>query len=521
MGVLEIFSLLVAFIILLIGIFVEGGNTQEDEQNNKNNEVVGGANKSTSTNLMIFHRDLRAIDNTALNMAAKDADAVMCVFIFDDAQVGPINSFRSVASIQFMIESIEELNKSLDNKLVICRGNTANVVEGLIKDNNIKGVYFNADYTPFAVTRDKKIQEICEKASIPCYNPHDVLILDGKVTFYKKFTPFHNMYAHAKIRDPNMIAPTNIANQVINRFPTTLDTIRKLIGVEETKEENKLDIPPDVEGLQQPTTGGATSIKGGRNNGLAILNSLVANQPKYNVDRDMLAKNTTRLSAHNKFGTLSCREVYYAFARLPASSKDLTKQMFWRDFYYTLMINDPNALKGSFNSKYDTDAIWLPKQVQDKHFLVWTQAATGFPVVDACMRELNTNNYMHNRGRMIVADFLIKLLGVEWRRGEKYFAQQLFDYDPAQNNYNWQWVAGTGPFSQPDFRVFNPRLQSEKFDPKCEYIYKWLPELKDVPAKDIHNWDLVWAKYPNVKYAKPIISYETSRDEYMQRIKLK
>lgn len=517
---IELISLCIGFIVLVIAIIAG----YMDKGGNDCKVVVGaGSNNKANTNLMIFHRDLRCIDNTALDIASKNADNVICVFIFDDAQIGASNSYRSVASINFMIESIEELNAELNNNLLICKGDTATIVEELIKENNIKGVYFNADYTPFAVSRTKKIKDICEKYSVTVECPHDVLILDGNVELYLKFTPFHNRYAGAKIRIPGTSKPKNIiavsdvsdvSGVSVNMSnKTTLDTIRKIINSNGDNNGNN--------------NGNNDTIKGGRSRGLEILAS-IKKHSTYNNDRDMLAYPTTRLSAHNKFGTVSCREVYYAFSTLPLSSKDLTKQMFWRDFYYTLMINDPNALKGAYNSKYNTDAIWLDEPIQKKHFDAWKTATTGYPVIDACMRELNSNHYMHNRGRMIVADFLIKLLGVNWQTGEKYFAQQLVDYDPAQNNYNWQWVAGTGPFSQPAFRVFNPRSQSENFDPNCEYIRKWCPELKDVSCDDIHNWDIAYTKYINeggasnaegVKYPAPIINYITARSEYLQRIK--
>jgi deoxyribodipyrimidine photo-lyase len=209
--------------------------------------------------------------------------------------------------------------------------------------------------------------------------------------------------------------------------------------------------------------------------------------------------------------------VYHAFKALPNGGSDLIKQLFWRDFYYNIMMHDPNALKGNYSSKFDG----FPWNEPGENFNAWKEGRTGFPVVDACMRELNSTGYMHNRGRMIVADFLIKILRIDWRLGEHYFATKLIDYDPAQNNYNWQWVAGTAPFSQPYFRVFNPWTQAVKFDPECEYIKKWVSELRDVPCDIIHSSESGdnQSNSNHNKYIQPIVDYKIARDEYLLAIK--
>jgi deoxyribodipyrimidine photo-lyase len=266
------------------------------------------------------------------------------------------------------------------------------------------------------------------------------------------------------------------------------------------------DFPTDI----------SPAINGGRKEGLEILKNIKI-QSKYNINRNQLSYNTTHLSAHNKFGTVSIREVYHAFKALPNGGSDLIKQLFWRDFYYNIMMHDPNALKGNYSSKFDG----FPWNEPGENFNAWKEGRTGFPVVDACMRELNSTGYMHNRGRMIVADFLIKILRIDWRLGEHYFATKLIDYDPAQNNYNWQWVAGTAPFSQPYFRVFNPWTQAVKFDPECEYIKKWVSELRDVPCDIIHSSESGdnQSNSNHNKYIQPIVDYKIARDEYLLAIK--
>jgi len=463
----------------------------------KNNYKSGGM-PSPSTGLFIFHRDLRIVDNTALIELSKQVDNVIPLFIFDDRQIAK-NSYKSNLCVNFMIESLIELSKDIskqDGYLNFMRGNTGEIIEKIIKNNNIAAIGFTLDYTPFAKSRDNEIINLCNDANINTITSHDCLLLgelaskeNGEI--YKVFTPFHNAFKNEKIRSPNTYTIKNFSNI---KLPDAISDINSIAI-----------ISPD----KNP------AVIGGRVNGLKMLNN-AANQQEYNKDRNTLSYNTTHLSAYNKFGIVSIREVYQTFAKLPNQSLDLIKQLFWRDFYYNIMNSDPNALNGNFNPKFNTIK-WRDDPVA---FEAWKTGKTGFPVVDACMRELNNTGIMHNRGRMIVADFLIKILRINWRDGEKYFATNLIDYDPAMNNYNWQWVAGTGAFSQPYFRVFNPWTQSAKYDPDCEYIYKWIPELINVPKADIHNWNIAHSKFLNeVNYPSPIIDYVKARDKYIKEIK--
>jgi deoxyribodipyrimidine photo-lyase len=242
------------------------------------------------------------------------------------------------------------------------------------------------------------------------------------------------------------------------------------------------------------------NVKGGRKSGLKYLHT--------NIDyEDQLSIKTTQLSAYIKYGCLSIREVYHHF-----KDENLKAQLIWREFYYYINYYYPNLLKKSvaFQMKYDKIK-WVNNK---KHLEWWKRGETGFPVVDACMRQLNKTGYMHNRGRLIVSNFLNRLLGLDWRLGELYFAQQLIDYDPCVNNGNWQWVSSVGidtkPYSQ---RVFNPWLQSKRFDPHCIYIKEWIPELNDVPPNEIHQWDLHGD--PDI-YILPIIDYTMARERSLQ-----
>ena len=223
--------------------------------------------------------------------------------------------------------------------------------------------------------------------------------------------------------------------------------------------------------------------RGGRKNAQKVLNRL-ADFNDYDTDRDIPAKEaTTGLSAHNKFGTVSIREVYHAVTDALGSSHTIIRELYWRDFFSHVAFHFPHIFGHAFHKKYEQ----LEWENSRKKFKVWCDGKTGFPIVDAGMRQLNVTGFMHNRVRMIVASFLVKDLHIDWRWGEKYFAQNLVDYDPAVNNGNWQWAASTGCDAQPYFRIFNPWIQGKKFDLDCIYIKKWVPELRKYSAKDIHR----------------------------------
>lgn len=223
-------------------------------------------------------------------------------------------------------------------------------------------------------------------------------------------------------------------------------------------------------------------VKGGRKEALALLKQAKTLE-NYAESRDIPAVNgTTKLSAHNKFGTLSIRELYSEIVKQFSQTHTLIKELYWRDFFTQITFYFPHVLGNAFHEKYNRIS-WANNE---KYFRAWCEGRTGFPIVDAGMRELNTTGYMHNRVRMITASFLVKDLHIDWRLGEKYFAQKLVDYDPAVNNGNWQWAASTGCDAQPYFRIFNPWLQQQKFDPECLYIKRWLVELSHCNPRDIH-----------------------------------
>ena len=227
------------------------------------------------------------------------------------------------------------------------------------------------------------------------------------------------------------------------------------------------------------------------------------------IDTHKLLNTISLTTAHSRFTkdnqNILVHEVYKAFR----TNHQLVRQLIWRDFYMNILYFFPYVLGKPMKPNYSK----IRWHKNTKWFNAWMQGKTGFPIVDAGMRELNTTGYMHNRARLIVASFLVKTLLIDWREGEKYFAKKLTDYDPASNNGNWQWIASSGADSQPYFRIFNPWLQSNEVDPDAEYIKKWIPELKDVSPKDIHSWETTFQNYKSIGYEKPICSYEEQKEK--------
>jgi deoxyribodipyrimidine photo-lyase len=256
-------------------------------------------------------------------------------------------------------------------------------------------------------------------------------------------------------------------------------------------------------------------VFGGRKNALSKLKTSLVTQSNYDNTRDFLTNNTTGLSAAIKFGCISIREIYHAFFSKYGRNFGLIRELIWREFFAHVLYNFPEVLKDSYQPKFKHIS-WRTGVNAMADFESWKKGQTGFPVVDACMRQLNKTGYMHNRGRMIVANFLVKTLLIDWHLGEQYFAQKLTDYDPASNNGNWQGISGTGVDMKPYFRDMNPWIQSEKFDKLTEYIKKWVPELNDVSPQDIHKWDEMCEnpKYKNINYPQPIVNY------HQQKIKM-
>jgi deoxyribodipyrimidine photo-lyase len=442
--------------------------------------------------LFIFRRDFRIIDNMGLNLINSKCKRIYTIFIFTPEQVTSTNKFKSNNAVQFMIESLEDLASQISKmggKLFCFYGHNPTIVSQLIKELDINIVCFNADYTPYAIQRELSVIQVCDKMGVQVEYAHDYYlhppgsIVNGQGQPYQKFTPFYNVASKKKVDAPTSLRKLHLASTTKHlQNSITLDYALKQF----TK------VNPNI------------LVHGGRDEAIKQMHQAAKNIKNYPKTHNELSKPTSQLSAYIKFGCLSIREVYKTFR----SKHDFIRQLFWRDFYMNVLYSFPHvlghALKPNYNKiKWHHNERWLD---------AWKKGETGYPVVDAGMREMNSTGYMHNRARLIVSSFLVKTLLISWEEGEKYFAQKLVDYDPASNNGNWQWTAGSGADSQPYFRIFNPWEQTKNFDPQCEYIKKWIPELKDVPTKDILNWEESNNEFKNVKYPKPMVDYKKQKE---------
>lgn len=455
-----------------------------------------------SLSIFIFRRDLRLHDNNGLMLALSKSDKVIPIFIFTPEQISK-NLYKSNNCIQFMIESLQVLDQSLrkiGSRLFYFYGDVLSVLKTIIKTQKITGIYINKDFTPYSKQRDHDIENLCNQKNITfdsiddstLYPIGSIKTLQGKI--YTKFTPFFNNAINVNVKKP-------IKNTRHNYF----SKLNKIVG--EIKPAKLHNFYKENDNIV---------VRGGRLEALDILRN-ISKFKNYNEERNILSIPTTRLSAYNKFGCVSIREVYYAIKKTLGIKNDLLKQLYWREFYYNIMNEYPHVINGKHkNLKKSFNSVkWLhidnSSNEQHELFKKWCNGTTGFPIIDACMRELNTTGFMHNRGRLIVASFLIHNLYFSWVEGEKYFSTKLVDIDPSQNNGNWQWVSGAGVQTVPYNRlIFNPWRQSQTYDPECIYIKFWIPELKNVSPEHIHHWDIHYKEYPNI-YIKPIINFDKTR----------
>ena len=398
--------------------------------------------------LFWFRRDLRLNDNAGLYRALKKGCPVLPIFIFDQTILNKLED-KADKRVEFIHNAIQQLNEELKefkSSIQVFYSTPENVFKELVNTYDIESVYANHDYEPYANERDDKIKAFLEANHITFKTYKDQCIFektevtkdDGKP--YTIFTPYSRKWK-AKLTDYD-VKPYPNKKYFSNFFKTKSFIIPSLkeMGFEKTD-------------LETPSK--------------TISKSIVTN---YTEQRNFPAMNgTSHLSVHLRFGTVSVRALV---KQALALNETWLNELIWRDFYMMILSNFPHASKNSFKPQYDK-IIWRNNEAE---FDLWCQGKTGFPIVDAGMRELNETGFMHNRVRMIVASFLVKDLLIDWRWGEAYFAQKLIDFDLSANNGGWQWAAGSGCDAAPYFRIFNPSEQIKKFDAKYEYIKKWVPE---------------------------------------------
>jgi len=447
---------------------------------------------SSNRTLVVFRRDLRLSDNTALvNAALKNSEILPC-FILDPRQLKK-NQYQSKKAICFMAEALLSLDSQIQKKkgnLFVFKGEAESVIEKILKDCEVDHVFINRDYTPFSMMRDKNIKRICEKNKVDCQFFKDVLLTEPEEIHkddgspYTIFSYFFKKASILTVRKPENVSSLHFFSENLED-DVGLDPLHSIINSTQKK----------------------AFLKGNHTKAFELLKN-IENLKDYEHSHDIPSQNgTSLLSAYLKFGLLSIREIYWKIVQSHGANHPLIRQLYWRDFFTHIAFHFPYVFQGAFHKKYDA----LSWDNDKKLFEKWCLGETGFPIVDAGMRQLNKTGYMHNRVRMIAASFLVKDLHIDWKWGEKYFASKLVDYDPCLNNGNWQWSASTGCDAQPYFRIFNPWRQQQRFDPDCLYIKEWVEELRDVSIKEIH--DLHKNNASKLSYVDAIIDHKKESEK--------
>lgn len=431
-------------------------------------------NNTIPITLFWFRRDLRLDDNAGLYCALKSDNPVLCLFIFDKLILSQLED-NNDARVTFIYQTIEELHKALHkhgSTLLVLYDEPATAWKKLLTQYNIASVYTNRDYEPYAKARDTKIANLLKEKNIPfniykdqvIFDKDEVIKNDGQP--YTVYTPYQRKW-YTTLK-PFYLKPYPVKKYLRNLHQTPPAPMPGLKTIGFVKNDRSFP------GKQYEDT---ISHYAEKRNFPAI-------------------KGTSHIGLHLRFGTISIREA--AGKAYSAQEKTWLNELIWREFYMMVLDHFPHTANQAFKPAYDN----IHWENNEDQFKAWCKGETGYPLVDAGMRELNATGFMHNRIRMVAASFLSKDLLIDWRWGERYFARKLLDYEMASNIGGWQWAAGSGTDAAPYFRIFNPASQMKKFDPELKYIKKWVPEYAD------------FGKYP-----KPIIDHAFARERCLKAFK--
>lgn len=425
------------------------------------------------TNIFWHRRDLRIHDNAGLYKALKSGETIQPIFIFDTTILSklPVSDQR-VLFIHQELQKLKAKYAELGSDLKVFHGNPRDIIPLIVETYNAKTVYTNRDYEPYALQRDKALFEQLKEVKCELIGAKDHVIFEKNEVLkadglpYTVFTPYSRKW-----------------KEQLNEFYLSSYPVEKYF-----KYLNQTVAEP-LPSLENIGFNSEQTVE------FPSLETPLSTIERYNETRDIPSiLGTSRLSIHLRFGTISIREL----ARIAkAKNETYLNELIWRDFYQMIIFHFPHSARDSFKKQYDQ----IQWERNEAHFKAWCEGKTGYPLVDAGMRELNATGFMHNRVRMVVASFLTKHLLIDWRLGEAYFAEKLLDFELASNTGGWQWAAGCGCDAAPYFRVFNPTSQQEKFDKEFKYIKKWVPEF-GTPA-----------------YPKPIIDHKFARERVLARYK--
>ncbi|MFT6067762.1 MAG: deoxyribodipyrimidine photo-lyase [Bacteriovoracaceae bacterium] len=452
--------------------------------------------------LVWLRRDLRLHDQTALSMATKECHEVELVFVFDKVILDKLKD-KTDKRVSFIYECLSEIDKKVG--IHILYGDPTVEIPKLFKKLSFDKLFFNRDYEPTALKRDSEVMKLIPntvsyKDSV-FFEPHEVLKNDGKP--YTVFTPYKRKWLERFSNFGKNVSDFKVKKSLIKRPTKSLDEkIFKKIGFQYS---------PSL-------------FKGGESSAKKELKRFEKKIDRYDELRDFpAADGTSNLSVYIRHGCLSIRELINFSIKGSSKGRDIwLSELIWREFYQMILAQFPKVIKKCFKEKYEG----IDWRGGAKELKAWKEGQTGFPIVDAAMRCLNETGTMPNRLRMVTASFLCKTLLVDYKKGEKYFAEKLLDFDLASNNGGWQWSSSTGCDAQPYFRIFNPYSQSEKFDGEGIFIRNWCPELKGFSSKKIHcpsDSDMIEqteaACRIGVDYPYPVVDYRRKREEAMKMYK--
>ncbi|HQT81486.1 MAG: deoxyribodipyrimidine photolyase [Ferrovum sp. 37-45-19] len=464
--------------------------------------------------LFWFRRDLRLYDNRGLSYALNNFHNVYCVFVFDRNILDQLPN-KQDRRVEFIWRSLEELKHNLiahGGDLIIVDGFPTNIIPQLAQQLSVDAVVTNHDYEPYARQRDKAIEENLQVSNIKLFTfkDHAVFEKEEVLTAQKKpytvFTPYKNNWLkqlsaeHYSLEEVDFshLAKSNLINYVI---PTLTDLGFMSTNLTELK------------------------IIAGESGARNLLKEFIPRMPYYHERRDFPGiRGVSYLSVHSRFGTISVRELVRQALQLNnQGSASWLNELIWRDFYFSILWHFPHVTKGAFKKEWDK----LMFENNPTWFTAWCTGNTGYPIIDAAMRQLIQTGFMHNRLRMISASFLVKDLQIDWRWGESFFSVHLNDFDLSANNGGWQWSASTGCDAQPWFRIFNPIAQSEKFDSEGSFIKRYCPELKSIPSTKIHSpWLLSEFEQQQyhcligIDYPAPIVDHKIAREKTLALYKM-
>lgn len=471
--------------------------------------------------LVWFRRDLRIQDNPALTAAVEECEEVVPLFIFDEALLQ--SQMFGSACVNFMLRSLHELSVGLSRlglELTWRRGNPSDELMATVRERGIDHIYWNRDYEPTAVERDRIIHQwMCQQGvNAQTFKDHVVFEADEVRGSTGKALQRYGAYRKRWWERWRTAAPSVLPRPTPRQRPVDLVTARKISW-------------PSAEDLGYETV--APWIAPGEEAALRRLDWFVSGPiHSYSTKRNVPAEDgTSRLSPHFRFGTVSPRTAVHAAMATLAKTRSVSRsnvlawidELIWRDFFQQVLVSFPAVAAGPFRTDAAMPPAREPGRDRDRLYEAWRDGRTGYPIVDAGMRQLMQTGWMHNRVRMIVASFLVKDLRLDWQSGERHFMRQLLDADMAANNGNWQWCTGTGTDAMRPARIFNPALQSKRFDAEGRYIRTYIPELARVPSSLIHEPHLMspdqqqrFACRIGKDYPEPIVDHSRARQEYLE-----